>query len=67
MSQRMAVWAAEAEIDDDDLHEVDLSNLTLGGFPTEQNELYDDGVGTYIILSLEDRVFTLFNYAFFDN
>ncbi|TDL20576.1 hypothetical protein BD410DRAFT_750769 [Rickenella mellea] len=38
MSQRMALWAAEAEMDED-LHEVDLS-LAMGSYG--QNGLYED-------------------------
>lgn len=41
--QRMALWAAEADIDED----VDLS-LALGNYG--QNGHYDDGEVTFIIL-----------------
>ncbi len=39
MAQRMAYWAAEADIEED-LHEVDLS-LAMGTYG--QNGLYDEG------------------------
>ena len=41
MSQPL--WAAEADLDED-LHEVDIANLNIGGY-VEGNGLFDDSEG----------------------